>query len=529
MELGKLLNASRGPRTRMLEILSQAKNADDVGLQRLSAFKRLKNVRKGYLLVQAFHCLFLLLAIDYKGPWVFLISGLVNSIAIVILFRYELSRSAVYVTPYSVYLFVGVARLGFANIWLGAGLAWEHFELLVFGISSVENVVAGLLILQTGDFLLSLGYFVTDRSVPKERPATFIVSSMYQLEKALTLYGVGWAFKIAIIIAPGSVGTTVLISTFSLAFTLLASLILIEKASTSYSNGGNRIWWIFAITMIVIDVAIGMQSYMKSAAAMAVFPVFIYILTLFREHQLKLNLVTIRNTVFMAVLVGFVGLIVFPFWQMRRASYDIVSGTYSRSVSECLEQSILSAIPGTEDFSTIHEFPLGGAWGLIGRHCNSVAAAWSYEYVQRNGNLKGKMASDALPAMIPRFLWPEKPTYAPARLISVLMGLAQTTETATTATDAGGMAGGLYLDLGWIGLSIGMLFNGIMLASFTRLLEKHVKLDIFAGIGWVVLYASCSSHFESAMDGNITLWGMLTIITVIPFLIFRRSLKAIRV
>jgi hypothetical protein len=133
------------------------------------------------------------------------------------------------------------------------------------------------------------------------------------------------------------------------------------------------------------------------------------------------------------------------------------------------------------------------------------------------------MLTEAFPALVPRVLWEGKPQYSPAAYVSVLMGLASSVDSATTATDAGGMAGGLYLDLGWIGLVLGMAINGLILAKITYLLQNHVRSNLFAGIGWVILYAACATHFESSMDGNVTLWGMLLVVVLFPFYIYNRT------
>jgi hypothetical protein len=259
---------------------------------------------------------------------------------------------------------------------------------------------------------------------------------------------------------------------------------------------------------------------MKSAVLMVLLPFVVFFLKkVLTERASSLKGKTFGLT-FGFVAFCFIGLIVFPFSQLRRASYNIYSKTYGLSVTDCLVESFRAAIPGSFEFQQIHRFPSSGFWGLLHRHCNTFTAAWSFTYVEQQGALNGDILMSAFPALVPRMLWPDKPPYSPSAKVSVMIGFAKSVETATTSTDAGSMSGGLFLDLGWIGLCTGMFLNGITLALVTRLLIG--QSTIFSGLGWMVMYSACSNHFEASLDGNVTSWAVVFVISVFPTLLYNR-------
>jgi hypothetical protein len=468
--------------------------------------------------------MFLFLMLQDEGAVPLVVSGVINTIMIASLLRQELKRVQVYMSPFAVYLCAGVFRLGLSSIWLGAALFFNHQELRTLGIFEIDNVVEGLFLLQVGDLIFNVGYFWGDRLWLKEARSESVKASKYLLEKAILLYAIGWGIRVSSFYISSLFGATILFNILSSSIPMLASFFLLEYASSNSSERRNRIVsWLFFGVMTGLDLVLALQSYMKSGAALAIFPLVAFVISRAGRSEIKVDSSLIRNGFVLATCILFLGLFVFPFWQLRRESYDFKTSTYSLTIDECVARSIAAAVPGSREFNECHAFPSGGAWGLLHRHCNTVSASWSFDFVAQNGTLKGKMLTEAFPALVPRVLWEGKPQYSPAAYVSVLMGLASSVDSATTATDAGGMAGGLYLDLGWIGLVLGMAINGLILAKITYLLQNHVRSNLFAGIGWVILYAACATHFESSMDGNVTLWGMLLVVVLFPFYIYNRT------
>jgi hypothetical protein len=109
-------------------------------------------------------------------------------------------------------------------------------------------------------------------------------------------------------------------------------------------------------------------------------------------------------------------------------------------------------------------------------------------------------------ALIPRAVWPDKPMIAAGRKIAVMLGQARDVETATTSTDAGSMAGALFLNYGWTSLVIGMFGNGALLCLLWRWTARYILINPFAALTAMMLYVAAGRYFASAADGNIAFY-----------------------
>lgn len=472
-----------------------------------------------YLCGQAFLCLYLWVVAD-KTNWLHItVAGVASSTLLTLLIYKEISCNPDRLPPHLIYLIASLVRLGFSSLWLGAVLAFGSTELLRVGRWNVEeNIIYGLFLLQFGDLLLNFGYFVFDSGNREEHSSWVCSAERISLGGCLLLYLCGWSIKLFLHFVPlGSVPAV--IGYVGVALPMLAATRLLRLQDSEVSRA-KFFTLSFLILMTLLDILLAFQSYMKSAVLMVLIPFVLHFLKKILADRRVGFTGKINSLLIVFLFAVFVGLVVFPFSQLRRASYNAYSKTYGASVVDCFTDSLRAAIPGTSEFQYIHRFPSSGFWGLFHRHCNTFTAAWSYTYVSSQGSTDGEFILSAFPALIPRILWPEKPPFSPSAKVSVMIGFAKTVETATTSTDAGSMSGGLYLDLGWRGLILGMFLNGAALALVTKLLSNQGS--IFAGVGWMMLYSACSNHFEASLDGNVTTWGLVVVISVLPTLFVMR-------
>lgn len=93
--------------------------------------------------------------------------------------------------------------------------------------------------------------------------------------------------------------------------------------------------------------------------------------------------------------------------------------------------------------------------------------------VEQNGIYNGLASSPLLGALIPRFLWPEKPVVALGVWFAVEIDAATETEDWYNNSVNMTIPGNLYLDFGWFGIFIGSLIIGI----FLKLLWSSTGFD----------------------------------------------------
>ena len=130
--------------------------------------------------------------------------------------------------------------------------------------------------------------------------------------------------------------------------------------------------------------------------------------------------------------------------------------------------------------------------GLVDRSSNLSQLTSVLKLVKQNGFYEGKASQPLVAALIPRFLWPDKP--------SVALGAWFALEITGTRLEKGAKAnnsinmtspGELFLDFGWIGLIIGSFLTGAffpLLWNSTRFYSSEYNLMgiIFGGYLFII-------------------------------------------
>jgi hypothetical protein len=102
------------------------------------------------------------------------------------------------------------------------------------------------------------------------------------------------------------------------------------------------------------------------------------------------------------------------------------------------------------------------------RSSNIAPISNIYELVDRNGFYNGQASLPLAVAVIPRALWPEKPTIELGTWFALEIGAASISSVTGRANNSINMTipGELYLDFGWIGVALGCMLCGALLACF---------------------------------------------------------------
>lgn len=136
----------------------------------------------------------------------------------------------------------------------------------------------------------------------------------------------------------------------------------------------------------------------------------------------------------------------------------------------------------------------------------------------------GKTYSFLLITLIPRAIWPDKPSVNEAnRFYQVAYGMT-TEEDLDSVSIAVGFLVESFINFGWAGVVFVMFFIGILLGVYERLLLGQESGIVFNAIGMAVLYSLLGVEAQAAqyLGGLLQQIG-LTLVVLVPVMSFRRG------
>lgn len=483
-------------------------------------------LRGFFCLLQALHLCILATLQHPFNPHVLAVSGIANSVLYLIVIRYELHRSPPFISPWIVFLCSGFLRLGLATCWAAAAAIYGYRSALRVGpVDVYPSLLQGYVILVCCEWLVCCAYIMADRRVHVNRtlrrlsvseigsgttPATFVV-----------LIVVGGILSLAFLFRVPGIRSTVL---FGMLVNSMpeAGMLLLLFYSASRPTGIRRAGYAVCAVLVAFFFVTGLSGYMKGSAVLVLLPPALFCMTAFRKSFTQLVGETERwKAVAFAAIGATVVLIVFPYFNLRRAAILSAKGQAVREVSvrEQFGEALEGAIPGTDAFARSHAFPRGGMWSFLGRQCYIPSAAWAVTYVERYGTVNGDFVRQGIVSLVPRIFWTGKPIYNPGAQITVMLGGARDAESATTSTDAGLLAGGLFLNYGWLGLIVGSLLAGFLLCVFSKVLLRHLSKSAVAATATMMLYVQAGTGFANGIDGNAGAWVTLALLA--GYVLFR--------
>jgi hypothetical protein len=102
---------------------------------------------------------------------------------------------------------------------------------------------------------------------------------------------------------------------------------------------------------------------------------------------------------------------------------------------------------------------------LLDRSANLAQMTCVVDLVKRNGFYNGSASAPLVIALVPRFLWPDKPKIELGRWFALEIGVAYKSEDGNINNSINmTVPGELYLDFGWIGVVLGSLLIGAFIA-----------------------------------------------------------------
>ena len=134
-----------------------------------------------------------------------------------------------------------------------------------------------------------------------------------------------------------------------------------------------------------------------------------------------------------------------------------------------------------------------GEGGAFERSANIAQLTNVVELVKKNGYYQGKASYPLLAAFVPRILWPDKPAVQLGVWFALEIGAATIGDNGFANNSINmSIPGELYLDFGWVGVILGGLIFGALIAMFwnaSGFVESPYNLSGTLWGGYLLLYA----------------------------------------
>jgi len=305
------------------------------------------------------------------------------------------------------------------------------------------------------------------------------------------VYGLSLFGYIGLLFASRGVGIGALLDFLRL-FALGAIAVLLGGTGP-YALGKPRSW--MAIVALSPLAFLALQSGMKSEVAVVALPILLPII----------RRLTVKRVAVLGGFLGFVVLFVFPFsqtwrdlnWNQRGGRQDIadISEVASRVFASWDHNGLLE----TAQISTAR-------W--LSRSSTSEAGGLVMQLADRDGLIGPVLIEGLVTIFIPRFLWPEKPNYAPGAWFTWYLGLASSPETATTSI-ATMLPTELYWMFGLSGVVVGMMVLGLLYFHVWRFMIRESAKGILPTVALFAMLGRTSGleeiHTIYAVSGPIIL------------------------
>jgi hypothetical protein len=219
----------------------------------------------------------------------------------------------------------------------------------------------------------------------------------------------------------------------------VAALAILLSGNTVYALGKPKSWMaIIALTPLLI---LALTSGMKSEVALTFTPILLPVI-------LRL---TIRRTAFIGMILLFSILFIYPFSEAwREANWNNENSIKKSSIANVT--SNVTALWERDGVLTTAQIS-AAKW--MSRSSSAEQGAVVMRLAEQDGLIGSILIEGLATIFVPRFLWPDKPTYAPGAWFTWYLGKADSPSTATSST-AMMLPTELYWMFGVIGVIIGM-------------------------------------------------------------------------
>lgn len=404
--------------------------------------------------------------------------------------------------PFLILELVTIQFVGF-NGWMLAN-SMEAGEEVKFGIYPVNDYITeGAYYLLIEHFLVFFAFFIVDYYANKknERYKRSIVIQVQNSNRnffvlAVITYLTVWTFRLINELYPLASISSILASFTRIGQLLALTLLLFEIIK----NPSNRIVLLIHWLIVIVEIKLVLGTGMKEDILINLLPFCFYLFLKFRSG----NKIAMFSAIFMAIcLFIFSVFVVFPYISIFRSMANERKVTWNQVQTEEVMDEYFNYIQdmkqydGDEGVNRTTDYMLRRAGSII---CN----AWAIHHAEEHGPTL-EFFEYAVSAMIPRFIWPDKP---PVRIGAIVNSLSRGGTFADEQDEIGsvtlGFIGsccfGLGLEVGFlIPLFVGFLFGLLWLYIKPNLATGIFSLWVFFFIVKMIL-----KDMESIQDCGVT-------------------------
>jgi hypothetical protein len=282
----------------------------------------------------------------------------------------------------------------------------------------------------------------------------------------------------------------------------VGAIAVLLGGNSRYALGRPRAW--LAIVALLPLLVLALRSGMKGEVALVSLPI---LLTIFRRP-------TMPRIGFLGGFVIFVILFLFPFSQeWRQANWFAAEGVGIPEIAgRVADKWEREGFLNTAAESTAH-------W--LKRGSSSEQGGLVMLIAERDGFLGPVLIEGLATIFVPRFLWPDKPTYAPGAWFTWYLGKASSPEEATSST-AMMLPTEWYWMFGWLGVIGGMTFMGWLYFACWRFLVVRASSSLFPLVALFALLVRAGG-----LEGIHTIYAISSPIILVVYVIVFDQLQRV--
>jgi hypothetical protein len=259
----------------------------------------------------------------------------------------------------------------------------------------------------------------------------------------------------------------------------IGALAILLGGRSAYALGASKSW--LAILALSPFFYGALQTGMKSEVGFVSLPI---LLPIFRR-------ITVPRLAVLCSFLAFVVLFVFPFSQSWREANWYARGNSQQVGIREVAANVLGLWEEDGLFATAQSST--GKW--LVRGSSSESGGLVMQLADRDGLIGPVLIEGLATIFVPRFLWPDKPTYAPGAWFTWYLGQAESPETATTST-AMMLATELYWMFGVAGVLFGMAVLSVLYFTVWRVLLKASVKGLLPKLAMFALVARAGGMEE---------------------------------
>jgi hypothetical protein len=401
-------------------------------------------------------------------------------------------RASPWLSPLSFYFLWYATSLGLSSIYHGFVIASRGSIPFAGLFVGGNDLAAGYLVFLLGSLMLHIGIQLRRPAQSTATPGLGFMTSSPRLSWFIALWGLG--LYSSLVVAPGTpLGSlSAILQVLALSVMMLYGLIPHQALKLSRFT----YWTLFALG--ILGVLWGqLATYSKAFILFSFMPV---ISAFWVRRRLRKFLPV---AVFVIASIGL--LIVYPVMNVARSTpLEPGENPSDRLVAVFLSQKTEEVFADPDD--TVEEY--------LQRQFDPAPVGFLVGEVNITGYLGGETLALLPAALIPRALWPNKPSVTQGAWFTFYLGSAASPDAATTSI---GMTatGELYWNFGVFGVVIGMFLIGLAIGTLWRLAGPDPRRSPFR----MLLYLVLTLNMPNMAEAVSTLAGLIATGALFVFLL----------